>query len=131
MEERIKLELELLRQRFPGLEYKEDGRWVRVPLYPLPENWNRASTDVAFQIKVGYPGAPPYGIYALAGLTFNGSKPNDYTEPAPTQPPFEGTWGIFSWEPAPGEWRATTDLVTGSNLLNWVLGFGDRFREGT
>ena len=130
MEERIEQELVLLRRYHPDLEYKEEGRWVRILAYPLPEGWNRSSTDVAFQIIVGYPGTPPYGIYAPAGLTFNGARPDNYVEPASTQPPFPGTWGIFSWTPVEGQWRATADLLTGSNLLNWVIGFADRFREG-
>jgi hypothetical protein len=129
MEERIKKELDLLRKRYPDLEYREDGHWIRIPAYSLPAGWNRSSTDVAFQIPVGYPGTPPYGIYVPAGLMFKGNKPNNYQEPAQNQPPFEGSWGIFSWRPR-DQWRATANLVTGSNLLNWVMGFADRFREG-
>lgn len=130
MQERITQELALLRQRYPSLEYKEEGRWVRIPSYPLPEGWNLTPTDVAFQIPVGYPGTPPYGLYTPIGLLFKGERPNNYTEPAPNQPPFLGTWGVFSWMPDDGQWRATTDLLMGSNLLNWVTGFADRFRQG-
>jgi len=129
MEERIAKELELLRRRYPDMEYKKEGRWIRIPSYPLPEGWNRGSTDVAFQIIPGYPGSPPYGIYVPTGLLFNEFRADNYVEPSQTQPPFPGTWGIFSWQ-VDGPWRATTDLVTGSNLSNWVLGFVDRFREG-
>ena len=130
MEERIEKELALLKQRYPDLEYKEEGRWVRIPSYLLPEGWNRSATEVVFQIPVGFPGTPPYGIFTPAGLLFNGERPNNYTEPAPTQPPFMGTWGIFSWMPDDGQWRPTADPVTGSNLLNWVVGFANRFRQG-
>lgn len=130
MEERIQQELRLLRSRFPDLEYVAQGQWVRIPGYPLPEGWSRTVTDVAFQILTAFPGTPPYGIYTPAGLTFNGQRPDNYNEPAGTPPPFGGTWGIFSWAPADGEWRATADPATGSNLLNWVVGFATRFREG-
>lgn len=130
MEERIKKELELLRKRYPDLEYTEEGKWVRIPAYPLPEGWNRSSTDVAFQIPVGYPGTPPYGIYTPAGILFRGHSPHDYREPAPNKPPFSGSWGIFSWRPDEGQWRATADPATGSNLLNWVIGFRNRFQAG-
>ena len=130
MQERITQELGMLRQRWPELEHKEDGHWVRIPSYPLPEGWNRASTEVVFQIPVGYPGVPPYGIYVSAGLMFAGVRLANYTEPAPTQPPFPGTWGIFSWTPADGQWRPAADITAGSNLLNWIIGFADRFREG-
>ena len=130
MEERIKQELALLHRHFPDLEYKEGGQWVRILSYRLPEGWNRSSTDAVFQIPVGFPGVPPYGIYVPIGLLFQEAAPQNYKEPAPTQPPFPGKWGIFSWAPADGQWRATADLSTGYNLLNWVMGFADRFREG-
>jgi len=130
MQERIEQELALLRKRHPGLEYQPEGGWVKIPAYALPEGWNRVVTDVAFQIRSGYPGTPPYGIYVPAGIKFKSEKPNDYTEPASNQPPFAGAWGVFSWAHIDGEWRATTDLVTGSNLANWVSGFAARFAEG-
>lgn len=130
MEARITAELDLLRRRYPTLEYRDEGRWVRLPGYPLPDGWGAKCTDVAFQIPSGFPGAPPYAFYALAGLRFKGEVPQNYSEPAPTQPPFGGTWGVFSWAPDDGQWRPTADPVTGSNLANWASGFADRFREG-
>lgn len=130
MQERVEEELALIRQQFPDTEHYEEGHWVRIPSYPLPEGWNRPSTEVAFQIPIGYPGTPPYGIYVPAELQFQGTRPDNYTEPASNQPPFSGTWGIFSWVPANGQWRPTAELRKGSNLLNWVLGFAERFKEG-
>jgi len=129
MNGRIKKELDLLRRRYPDLEYHDDSQWVKIPAYPLSEGWDRTPTDVAFQIQLQYPGTPPYGIYVPAGITFKGEKPNDYTEPAGNQPPFGGSWGVFSWT-IEGQWRATSDLVTGSNLSNWVSSFADRFSQG-
>ena len=130
MLERIERELALLRQRYDELEYREDGHWVRVPSYRLFPGWGQLMTDIAFQIPVSFPGTPPYGIYTPAGLTFNCVRPDNYTEPAATQPPFGGIWGVFSWTTLDGQWRATTDLTQGYTLLNWVTGFADRFREG-
>ena len=131
MQARIQDELKLLRSRIPGLEFKEDGQWVRIPSYKVPDGWDRASTEVALQILVAYPGSPPYGIYVPIGMRFQGELPtNNYTEPAQTQPPFPGTWGIFSWTPVDGQWKPTADVVTGSNLLNFVMSFEDRFMEG-
>jgi len=126
MDERIEKELILLRTTWPDLEYRPDGRWVRIPGFRLPSGWNIPAVDVAFQIPVGYPGAPPYGIHVPAGLRFNGQQPTSYTEAVST--PFQGTWGKLSWTPE--AWCPTVDLVTGSNLRNWVFGFADRFREG-
>jgi hypothetical protein len=123
-------ELALLGLRFTDMEYAVAGCWVRIPNYPMAADWNRTVTDVAFQIHASHPGTPPYGIYVPAGLLFRGTRPNNYTEPANNQPPFPGSWGIFSWTLDDGAWRPTADLVRGSNLLNWVLGFAVRFREG-
>ena len=88
MQDRIDQELILLRQRYPGLEYRQDGHWIRIPGYPLPEGWNRSATDVAFQIPIGYPGTPPYGICATEGLLFSGHLPDNCT-PADPVPPFD------------------------------------------
>lgn len=127
MQDRVAVELGMLKGRYPDMEV--NGRWVRIPAYPLPTGWNRDRTDVAFEVPPAFPGTPPYGIYTPSGLQYDDRTPKNYTEPAPTSPPFVGTWGVFSWSPD-GEWRATADPRTGSNLLNWVLGFGQRFREG-
>lgn len=132
MRDRIEHELALLRERYPQLEYRAEGRWVRVPSYPLPPGWNRETTDVAFEIPVAYPGTAPYGLYVPAGLTFNNQRPDNYNEPASTQPPFGGNWGVFSWSTPDRTWRATAepDPVRGYSLRSWVDGFADRFKEG-
>ena len=79
MQKRIEEELELIRQRFPDVEYQEEERWVRVSSYSLPGGWNRETTDVAFQISPGHPGAPPYGIYVPAGLRYQERNPTTTT----------------------------------------------------
>jgi hypothetical protein len=115
---------------YPCLEYTEAGHWIKIAGYPLVSGWNRSETDTVFQIPVAYPGTPPYGIFVPAGILFNSARPNNYVEPAGTQPPFPGPWGFFSWAPADGEWRPTANVTSGSNLLNWVHGFAERFKEG-
>ena len=129
--DRITVELELLQGRWPFLEYVQAGGWVRIPQYPIPTEplgWNREQTDVAFQILDAHPGKPPYGLCVPTGIRFNGKVPLNYREPAPNRPPFAGDWGIFSWTVE--DWRPHADVRAGSNLLNWVIGFADRFREG-
>ncbi|MBW7932344.1 MAG: hypothetical protein H3C62_01775 [Gemmatimonadaceae bacterium] len=130
MQDRIDAEVAMLRARFPNLEYQREGQWMLIPRYGVPTGWSASETDAAFQIPVGYPGTPPYGIYVPVGLTFDGQRANNYSEPAPVQPPFGGCWGIFSWAPADGAWRPTANPTAGSNLLNWALGFAERLREG-
>lgn len=128
MTERMAQELRLLKREYPDVEYREDGDWFWIPLLPLTGTiWNRGETPVCFQAPPGYPGNPPYGFYVPAGLRLiDGRLPNNYSEPAPT--PFEGQWGKFSWQHE--NWRATGDLLSGSNLLNFVRTFQHRFQEG-
>lgn len=130
MQERIDAEVALIQSRYPDAEYREEGQWVRIPGYGLPEGWSRSATDAAFQIPAGYPGVPPYGIYVPSGLLFRDAPPDNCTDPAGTQPPFAGSWAIFSWQPSDGEWRATADVHGSSNLTNWIAGFAVRFSEG-
>ena len=130
MQERIQDELTLIRQWFPDVEYREEGRWFLVPSYPLPEGWNREMTDVVFQVDAGYPVTQLYGIYVPVGLRFQDAMPGSYTEPVSNQPPFEGTWGQFSWYPDEGFWMPSADVHKGANLLDWVRGFRRRFEEG-
>lgn len=127
---RIAEEVALLRTRFKDLEYKETGQWVRVGGFPFPAGWACPKSDVVFQVPIQYPGNPPYGFYVRSPLRYNGAMPKNYQEPANNRPPFEGEWGFFSWAAQDGEWRATTDLVNGANLLNVLMSFGDRLREG-
>ena len=124
---RVEEELTLLKGRYPNLVYRPEGDWVKIPEYKLPPGWNRDATDVAFHI-VPPPGAP-YGIFVPAGLQFRGQRPNNYTEPAQGVP-FEGQWGQFSWSPDAGAWVPGSTAASGSNYVNWAIGFSDRFREG-
>jgi hypothetical protein len=130
MSERLQKELELLKQRYPELVFLEEGMWVQIPNFPLPDGWNRKTSDVVFQIPPQYPGGPPYGILVPAGIQFKGTRPQNYTEPSDVRPPFEGEWGKFSWQPSDGQWNPTADIFSGSNLINWVEGFRQRFKEG-
>lgn len=132
MQERIEKELELLRRHYSKLEYRADGRWIRIPGYGLPEGWSPQSTDVAFQIPPAFPATPPYGIYVPAGIKFKNEQPLNYTESSSAQPPFGGVWGQFSWSTVDGQWRATAepDPARGYTLVAWVKGFAVRFGEG-
>lgn len=131
MKDRIEAELQLLRRYYPDLEFRDDGHWIRIPRYLVPEGiWEQAEATVCFQIPMsGYPGQAPYAFFVQPGLRLKstGQKPNNYEEPA-SGVPFEGVWGKFSWTQE--NWRATADPVSGSNLLNFVGSFRDRLLEG-
>ena len=130
MNERMEQELILLRKEFPALEFKEDLMWVLLPSYKFPPGiWSSDFGTVCFQIPPGYPGNPPYSFFVMGGLRLKGTddKPSSYEEP--TQTPFDGVWGKFSWAHN-NSWIPTSDLSSGSNLLNFVHSFQDRLREG-
>jgi hypothetical protein len=129
MDERIEEELALLRRHYGELDYRPEGRWVRVWPVVTGAGWSQDPVAAAFQIPVGFPGTPPYGFYVCSGLAHEGKQPQSYQPRASTQPPFEGDWAMFSWA-HDGSWRATSDVVSGSNLFNWTRSFRDRFAEG-
>lgn len=126
MDDRVGLEMAILRRQFPAARL--ENRWVLVPGYPLPAGWSAAVTDTAFYIRDGYPGISPYAIYVPTGLRFTGQKPDSFNDPSEMQPPFGGTWAMFSWEAE--QWFAKADPNAGHNLLTWVNGFAKRFQEG-
>ena len=128
MSDRIEEELHLLRQHFPDLQFREEGRWVLLPRYALPPGiWERDEVAVCFQFPPGHPGQKPYGFYISPWVQLNGDgEVKNRTDS--TEPPFDGEWAKFSWDvPA---WHATADLQTGSNLLNFALTFHARFEQG-
>lgn len=131
VEERLRQEHELLLKFYAGT--LRNGLWFLIPSYPIAAGtgWNRASTPIAFQAQGNHPAAPPYGFHVSAGILCNNAKPGSYTEPSSTKPPFDGDWGMFSWQIGDGvPWIPRADLVSGSNLLNFVRSIADRFSEG-
>lgn len=126
--DRISQELELLRGHFPELEYKEDGQWFLLPKYGGPVSiWTTDEPDICFQALPDYPGQKPYGFYAR--LPFALADGGEIKNATPSEePPFEGKWLKFSWDMP--EWKATSDLQSGYNLLNWALSFRRRLEEG-
>jgi len=125
--ERIEQEIKLLQRRFPRLECQ--GNWIKLPDYPLPPGWNRDKTDVVFTIPETYPGGPPYGFFVPVGLRNLEKMPGNFTEPASQKVPFGGNWAMFSWAPDDGQWIPKDPITAGRNLLNWVEGIANRFRE--
>lgn len=134
MRARIEQELALLRESYLEIEHKEhDGEdWFRVPRFGVPNGWQASDqaiehSEVCWQVKADFPGAPPYGFLIPANLAFNGNAPNNSGDP-PKQPPFPGPWRHLSW--AVDDWSAKADVRKGSNLLAWCRSFRDRLLEG-
>lgn len=129
MTPRLNEEIALLKGRFADLEVHADG-WIYLPVYPCPIEWGRDNIPIAFQVAASHPAIPPYAFYVPSGLRFNGRVPGNFQDTAPTQPPFPGRWGVFSWAPEPGAWRPASTVTGGSNLYNWAVGFSERLRQG-
>lgn len=128
MNERIEEEFSLLRGQFSQLEYRDDGHWILIPKYKGPEDiWTESKPDICFQIPPGYPGQKPYGFYVRLPFALKAGGQINNATPS-SEPPFGGDWLKFSWDVP--DWRATSDLRSGYNLLNWVLSFRGRLDQG-
>jgi hypothetical protein len=126
MIDRVRAEVELVRSRYPTLEFREENFWARVPDYPLPEGWGRASTELAFQIPRDIFGQQPYGFWIRPPLVVpGGGPPTNTSEPVATG--FGEGFQQFSW--APEVWRPGAEPRNGSNLLDFVRSFAQRLRE--
>ena len=128
MTSRIEGELKLLRTRFVELLFVEDGNWVRLPKIRLPDGWSFSPVDILFQFPAGYPENPFYGFYVPTGLRINDTVPQNFTDPAPAQPPFpDMTWAFLSGNPDP--WQPKPEIQAGSNVMTWTNSILDRFRQ--
>jgi hypothetical protein len=132
MTDRLAKELALLKTVFPDVSFHEvDTGWFRIPRYTVQYGgWTQTEVAVCFQVPGGYPGDAPYAFWVsplLRSAGTNAAPVNNYQEPSPT--PFPDTWGRFSWSHESG-WRPGVQPGAGSNFLNFVLTFRERFREG-
>jgi hypothetical protein len=132
MDERIDAEFELIRKYYPTLVISNCKRWGLIEKFVLPPgiHWNKEHIPICFNIPNGYPGSAPYGIYVPTDLQCDDKEPLSFRKVADNKPPFEGIWGMFSWSPDAGEWKPVADILKGSNLLNFIKTFDDRFKEG-
>lgn len=127
MDDRLEEELELLRGRWPKLEYEGNGKWVLLPGYPMPHPIEQEKSAVCFQVNDGHPRQAPYSFWVRkpidlkSGQSFNNVKDRN-------DPPFEGDWLQFSWRL--DDWKPGPAPKEGSNLVNWADSFHNRLKEG-
>jgi hypothetical protein len=129
MTERIDQEVALLQTAYPGLEWRADAFWARIPEYPVPPGpWTLAVIEVAFRIPPGLPGEAPYAFQVRPGLESTvGGAIGNYAYPV-SNPCFGEGWGQFSWSPE--EWAPHSEIRRGSNMFTFVRSFADRLKEG-
>lgn len=126
--DRVDQELELIRTAYPDMEHVEtEGRhWVRIPSYPIPNQWSVNEVEIASQVPQSI-GQAPYGFWVRPSLALaGGGKPDRYTSPAST--PWGADWGQFSWSAI--NWAPREDIRAGDNMLNFVRSFAARLNEG-
>ena len=125
LKERIKIEITLLTIKFGEVEYYKESGLILIKNYKIPKGWNRASTDVLLTIPTGYPTASPYAFKVSSGLRLDPDRmPTNYSE---GQIALEKQWGQFSISVE--EWKPTEDVVSGHNLLTFMIGVTKRLEE--
>ena len=131
-EGRLDQEHDLLLTVFSEIE--RAGDWFLLPddVRARRLGWTPDPFPAAFHAQPKHPGQVPYGIYALSKAQVGGREPKNFQPVASNRPPFPGQWGVLSWTAdAPGvPWVPKTPIEEGANLLNYVLTFEERFREG-
>jgi hypothetical protein len=124
MYERVRQEIDLIKQKFTDLQSGQEFNWVLIPEYPLPGLYNKSFTKLMWNIPPGYPQTAPDDFFVDGDLMLkNGSNlsgfnigPNSSSGPAPVP----GNWGWFSWHPENGKWRPAADIEKGDNLLTFL-----------
>jgi hypothetical protein len=130
--ERLKQELDLLKEAYPDLEYRQEGEahWVRIPRYPLPVGWVYAgqplsSVEVAFQIPDQI-GEGPRRFYVRPAVTLAAGEEIGHYAPSDTCP-WGSDFGSFSWHPI--EWVPTADVRMGANMVRYARSVAERLGE--
>ena len=133
-EREIRLEEEhrLIASVFPSVVRSSD--WFLIPndFRATRHGWTPDPFPVVFHAQPGHPGQVPYGIYVLSSVQIGSQTPNDFNANASNRPPFDGQWGVLSWQ---GDkdgipWVPAQQIRKGANLLNFAITFEERFQEG-
>jgi hypothetical protein len=131
---RVQKEIELLKTKFPNLEFKEERNRTIIIFhdYPLPPGWPTKTTNLAIVIPPGYPITPPDNFYVQPPiLTASGATPGSYN--------LDGTsngmpgWAWFSFHMRDAEnrptWSPSDDVASGDNIMTFLRAVNDRLRE--
>ena len=129
---RLQAEHRLIASVFPGVERSGDWFLIGHDGRATRAGWSPDPFPVAFHAQPGHPGQVPYGIYVPSSALVGGKAPDNFSATASNRQPFDGDWGVLSWQgDADGmPWTAKQEIREGANLLNYVITFEQRFRQG-
>lgn len=127
MRDRLDQEIALVQKQYPGVRHGQNYDWVVVEDVPLPDDYNRDTTDVLIVIPSGYPETPPDNFWVPPGLRLeNGGQPDAFN---PNHRTHEGEeWDRFSWHEDDG-WAPSEDVEEGSNLMTFMSTVEERLKE--
>lgn len=129
---RLGQEHELIASVFPSVVRSGDWFLLQNDTRAIRSGWTPDPFPVAFHAQPGHPGQVPYGIYVSPSARVNGRTPNNFSATTGNPPPFDGEWGVLSWQgDADGiPWFPKQRISDGSNLLNFLITFEERFKQG-
>ena len=129
---RLEEEKRLIATIFPSVVRLRE--WFLIPhdARATRYGWTPDPFPVAFHAQPGHPGQVPYGIYVPSSVRIAGRSPSNFSADASNRPPFEGQWGVLSWQGDSDDrpWIPATRICEGANLLNFVITFEEWFKEG-
>lgn len=127
MDERRLKEFALLERHYGEIERGQNVDWIIIKALKLPHGWSRETTRLLIILPPGYPLTPPDNFYVEPGLTLSSGGPlNNYSEGSSQ---LSQNWGQFSHHVEPSTWQPAADVVSGDNLLTFMLSVEKRFKE--
>lgn len=127
MLERRMEEIELVRSKHGEVEHGPDLDWVLIRHFSLPAGWSKEHTDLLILIRPGYPTTPPDNFLVDNDLRLaNGELPGNAS---PDQSHLGRQWLQFSFHVEATEWKPSSSLLDGHNLLSFLLGVETRLEE--
>lgn len=126
MDARLKAEIELVKAKYPDVQYGDNPPWVFIPDFSLQKDiLNKEKTRLLFMIPPGYPVTAPDDFFVDAELRLaNGEAPPNFNNGSRSsngsEAPIGESWAWFSWHP--NGWRPASEIQDGDNLLSYIRG---------
>ena len=129
---RLDEEYQLIVRVFPSVIRSGDWFLIENDARATRAGWSPDPFPVAFHAQPGHPGQVPYGIYVPSSALIGDQASSNFSADASNRPPFDGQWGVLSWQgDADGiPWIPAQVVREGANLLNFLITFEERFKQG-